>query len=88
MQIAFQVMKQRKTQNPITSIFILTDGRETTQDPFGDIQRSLLSSGVNDEPFTISCFGFGKDHDEDLLVKIANLKDGNFYFIEKLNTVD
>lgn len=26
MKIAFQVMKKRKTFNPITSIFILTDG--------------------------------------------------------------
>jgi hypothetical protein len=38
--------------------------------------------------FTIDCFGFGRDHDEDLLVNISKLKDGNFYFIDKLDTVD
>jgi hypothetical protein len=88
MKIAFEVMKRRQTVNPITSIFVLTDGVETSKDPFGDITRSLNLSGVKDQNFTISCFGFGADHDEQLLLKVANLKDGNFYFIEKLDTVD
>jgi hypothetical protein len=38
--------------------------------------------------FTINCFGFGRDHDEDLLVNVSKLKDGNFYFVDKLDTVD
>jgi hypothetical protein len=30
LKIAFQVLKNRSTVNPITSIFILTDGIETS----------------------------------------------------------
>lgn len=33
-------------------------------------------------------FGFGRDHDADLMDKIASVKDGNFYFIERLETID
>ena len=38
--------------------------------------------------FTIHSFGFGKDHDEDLMNKISQLKDGSFYYIKELNTLD
>lgn len=38
--------------------------------------------------FTIHSFGFGADHDPELMVEIAKLNDGNFYYIEKLNKVD
>jgi hypothetical protein len=38
--------------------------------------------------FTIHSFGFGKDHDPKLMNEISKLRDGNFYFIEKLDLVD
>jgi hypothetical protein len=36
----------------------------------------------------INSFGFGEDHDPRLMTSISNLKDGNFYFIQQLNTLD
>jgi len=39
------------------------------------------------DSFTINTFGYGKDHDEDLMDDIAKLKDGTFYFIEKADDV-
>jgi len=38
--------------------------------------------------FTINTFGFGRDHDEKLLTAICKYKDGEFYFIDKLDTID
>lgn len=38
--------------------------------------------------FSIHSFGFGTDHDEDLMNKICTLKDGAFYFIKELSTLD
>lgn len=38
--------------------------------------------------FSIHSFGFGTDHDEDLMNKICLLKDGSFYFIKELSTLD
>lgn len=40
------------------------------------------------DSFTINTFGFGKDHDEELMSKISLLRDGNFYYVEKLDMVD
>lgn len=33
-------------------------------------------------------FGYGSDHDPKLMKNIANLRDGNFFYIDKLETLD
>lgn len=38
--------------------------------------------------FTIETFGFGVDHDPKIMEKIAELCDGNFYFIEDVNKIN
>jgi hypothetical protein len=38
--------------------------------------------------FSIHSFGFGTDNDEGLMTKICKLKDGSFYFIKELATLD
>jgi hypothetical protein len=38
--------------------------------------------------YTISSFGYGNDHDPELMNNISKLKDGKFYFVEKLDKVD
>lgn len=43
---------------------------------------------MQDVNFTINTFGFGRDHDEKLLMTISKYKDGEFYFIDKLDTID
>ena len=40
------------------------------------------------QTLTINTFGFGKDHDPKIMTNIAQFKNGNFYFIEKLDTLD
>ena len=40
------------------------------------------------DTYTINSFGFGKDHDPELMNKISQHKDGSFYYVEKLDTVD
>lgn len=52
------------------------------------MQAELVEHKLLETNFTINCFGFGRDHDEDLLNNISKLKDGGFYFIDKLDTVD
>jgi Mg-chelatase subunit ChlD len=86
MQLAFRVLKDRKYSNPVSSIFLLTDGLDNGADK--RVQEHMISLGLLSTNFTIQCFGFGRDHDEDLLNNISNIKDGSFYFIDKLDTVD
>lgn len=70
----------------MTSIFLLTDGLDDgAADRVAESIKSRELEGMN---FTMDCFGFGKDHDEDLMVEISRLKNGSFYFIDKLDTVD
>ena len=38
--------------------------------------------------FSIHSFGFGTDHDEELMTNICRMKDGTFYFIKELSTLD
>jgi hypothetical protein len=41
-----------------------------------------------EDAFSIHSFGFGSDHDSELMSSISSLRDGSFYYVEKLNTVD
>jgi hypothetical protein len=34
------------------------------------------------ETLTFNTFGYGKDHDSSVMNNIANVKNGNFYYIE------
>jgi len=85
MKHAFQVLKQRRYQNPVSSVFLLSDGLDG-----GAQQKVKISLAQNEisEDITINTFGFGNDHDPQLMSDIADLRDGNFYFVEKLDTVD
>ena len=52
------------------------------------IKETFLSSGLDDGGVIIHTFGFGRDHDPELMTSIADLTDGNFFFIDKLDEVD
>ena len=45
--------------------------------------KKSLNSNINKEidSFSIHSFGFGRDHDEDLMTNIARVMDGNFVYI-------
>lgn len=81
---ALKILKQRKTKNSVSSIFLLGDGNDNFELEGLD---SLLSKSQI-ENLTIHTFGYGEDHDPDSLRKIAEKKNGNFYFIKDLSKVD
>ncbi|KAL4485500.1 hypothetical protein ABPG73_015292 [Tetrahymena malaccensis] len=85
---AFQVLNQRKMKNSVASIFLLSDGQH---DEAYDQIHFLLQNQYKQlerECFTIHTFGFGDDHDGPLMQKIAKIKDGNFYYVERNNQID
>ncbi|KAL4429509.1 hypothetical protein ABPG74_014284 [Tetrahymena malaccensis] len=82
---AFKFIKTRKYCNPVTSVFLLSDGLDSkAQDR---VAVTLKNMNIN-EQFSINCFGFGRDHDPILMNQISKLKDGSFYYIEKTDQVD
>lgn len=81
--MGLKVLKGRKERNPVTSMFLLSDGLD------GGAEKKvekLLSKCQ--ESFTINTFGFGNDHDSKMMSDISRFKDGSFFFIEKLDQVD
>ncbi len=49
--------------------------------------KSLMETYAIQDSFTLNTFGYGKDHDAVLMDDLAKLKDGTFYFIEKVDDV-
>jgi len=86
MNHAFEILKQRRERNPLSSIFLLSDGLDGGAQH--KVAQKLESAGEDLKDVTIHTFGFGNDHDPQLMTDIAALRGGNFYFIQKLDTVD
>ena len=80
-----ELIKHRKYKNPITSVFLLSDGQDQVSYSLKTIQDTLNSI---EESFTVHSFGFGRDHDADLMRDIAKTRGGNFYFVDDLQTID
>jgi uncharacterized protein YegL len=87
MELAFKTIRDRKVANKATSVFLLSDGQDGGAD---NRVKSALDQPENKDlgVFSIQSFGFGQDHDESLMNKIACLRDGAFYFIKELGTLD
>jgi len=78
MQKAFDVLFQRKTSNSLASIFLLTDGQDSSRmDEKMDLAKRMKSLG-----YSLMVFGFGSDHDDLQLKQIANAAEGTFTYIE------
>jgi len=86
MNHAFEILKQRRERNPLSSIFLLSDGLDGGAQH--KVAQELERAGEDLKDVTINTFGFGNDHDPQLMTDIAALRGGNFYFIQKLDTVD
>ncbi|KRX06270.1 hypothetical protein PPERSA_06241 [Pseudocohnilembus persalinus] len=81
------MMKNRKQKNPVTCMFLLSDGVDFQGKQLSDNVASLIYDYQIKEQFTINTYGYGADHDPDVLLNIAKQKGGNFYFIENLKKV-
>ena len=85
MQHALSVLKSRRSRNEVSSIFFLSDG--LNNEAYKEVPPLIEQINVEGN-YTINTFGFGNDHDPDLMTHIAGLGDGNFYFIEKYDQID
>jgi hypothetical protein len=69
-------------------VFLLSDGIDTFSKNRIIRKNNDGSLFPRDHNFTIHTFGFGNDHDPELMTSIADLRDGNFYYIENLDLID
>ncbi len=81
--LAAQELKSIQSPNEVRSVFLLTDGRanEGIRDKEGIVN---LTKGclVSDEhnPIPIHCFGYGGDHDREMLRDISMATPGGTYY--------
>lgn len=87
LELGLKIMRDRKQANEVSSIFLLSDGQDRGAE--GTFRERLKKEeNKNLGVYSIHSFGFGGDHDEELMRSICEMKDGAFYFIKELATLD
>ena len=83
---ALKILEHRESRSRVASVFLLSDGN----DNFGlqglDFVLKKFSEKIGH--FSIHTFGYGDDHDSELMTRLAENRGGSFYYIEDLNRVD
>lgn len=83
LQEAHQVLQTRHTKNPISSVFLLTDGIDAS-----DLrEKKKIAKEIKEMGASLFVYGFGNDHDSLHLKTIADAGEGTFTFIEQSDMV-
>jgi Mg-chelatase subunit ChlD len=83
LQIGYEMLLARKNKNPISSLFLLTDGLDNS-----NLQQKLsLAKKIRELGCSLFIYGFGNDHDSNHLKQIVDAGEGLFTFIEKSDMV-
>jgi len=87
MNHALEILKQRREVNNVSSILLLSDGLDSGAEAKTQYLVNSFSNSIKNT-YSINTFGYGSDHDPKLMSNIAELRDGRYYFIDKLDKVD
>jgi hypothetical protein len=92
--VALKVLKARKFQNKVTTILLLSDGEDPglTKGKLGNL-FSVYDIFAKNRPefgFSVNCFGYGSDCNEDQLKMISDFdgREGKFYYLEDSSQVE
>jgi Mg-chelatase subunit ChlD len=76
----------KNTKN-IASILLLSDGQDNLYDENGLVNGlKYLTKGLG-LSFTLNTFGYGDDHDAKIMNKLANLRDGSFFYVDDCSLI-
>ncbi|CAK94086.1 unnamed protein product (macronuclear) [Paramecium tetraurelia] len=84
--LGLRMIRDRKFKNPVTSMFVLSDGVDDDRGADLRCQQALHQYNIQDT-LTINTFGYGSDHDAKVMNNIANLKGGQFVYIDQIQRV-
>jgi Mg-chelatase subunit ChlD len=78
-----EIMQKRRRPNPVGSIMLMTDGlaNEGIQDvnAISKATRDLMGETPN---YSLYTFGYGADHDSNMLKNLSEVGNGMYYFVE------
>ncbi|KAF8672706.1 hypothetical protein HU200_049402 [Digitaria exilis] len=81
LRVAARVLDDRRSRNPVTSVILLTDGRDGyVQHRHVDLVPLSFRAGSSRVP--VHAFGFGADHDAAAMHAVAEETRGTFSFVE------
>ena len=88
LQKAVNILKNGNSiSKNVSSILLLSDGRDNNLDDIGLVNglRNLTKGlGLS---FTLNTFGYGDDHDAKIMNKLANLRDGSFFYVDNYSKI-
>jgi uncharacterized protein YegL len=71
----------------VASILLLSDGKDNLLDETGLVNGlKNLTKGLG-LSFTLNTFGYGDDHDAKIMNKLANLRDGSFFYVDDYSKI-
>lgn len=83
MRAGWSLMSNRKSFNPSSCVFLLTDGQDgSNMEAKKSLAREIKASGSS-----LFVFGFGADHDSAQMQAIADAAEANFTYIDTDDTV-
>ena len=88
LKMAVEIIKsQTYNEKRVSSILLLSDGcdNESNDVELADSLKQLTKGlGLS---FTLHTFGYGDDHDAKVMNKLANLRDGSFFYVQEYSKV-
>lgn len=89
LETGIKVLGMRRVTNTVSSILLLSDGQDNNGHTA--ISRAGVCysehSALVPAGFTTHSFGYGRDHDADLMNFIAQTKEGDFHFVENAEVI-
>jgi hypothetical protein len=73
LKIAIDLFSNRRTKNPLSALLLLTDGQDNRAHDYSQLMERL--------PENTPChtFGYGRDHEVNLLVQLAEQGNGGTF---------
>lgn len=73
MEMALDLLSNRRTKNPLSALLLLTDGQDTRPHDYSQLMQRL--------PENTPChtFGYGRDHETSLLIQLAEQGNGGTF---------
>ena len=89
LEIAVELLKKYKksSENRSSSIILLSDGQDNKFNDFQLAEKLKSLTKGQDLFFTLNTFGYGADHDPKIMNRLANIRDGSFFFVEDYTKV-
>jgi hypothetical protein len=77
------MMQARTEKAPVASVLLMTDGMANNGIRHTPALCSTMKGMLGEAPeFTTYCFGYGKDHNSDMLQMVSETGNGMYYYIE------